>query len=252
MSRRWVRRTVLGLVGTTVGFMVLIGVEVQLARTRPNLPERDPFDLDGPVGAGRPGEPVVMVWLGDSTASGVGASSPADALPRLVAAGLDRPVEVVSLARSGARVDDVAGDQLDRLARLDVEPDVVVVSVGSNDVIHLTGRDDFRSHYRAVLDRLPSGSDVVMLGIPDLGSLPRFAQPLRAIVGLRGRMLDEDIANLARDAGASYVDIEEETGPAFRDDPDRYFAADDYHPSDAGYRLWADAVLAVLAPRTGS
>lgn len=246
MRRRWARRALLGLAGTTTGFVILVGVEVQLARTGTNLPERDPHDLDSFVGAGRPGDTLVMVWLGDSTAAGVGASSAGQAVPRLVAAGLDRPVELVTLARSGARIDDLADDQLTRLVALDLEADVVVISVGSNDVIHLAGRGEFRARYREVIEGLPARSEVVLLGIPDLGGVPRFAQPLRAIAAWRGRMLDEDIANLARETGSSYVDIEAETGPAFRDDPGRFFAADDYHPNDAGYRLWADAVLDVV------
>ncbi len=54
------------------------------------------------------------------------------------------------------------------------------------------------------------------------------------------------IAAVAATSGARYVDIAGSTGPAFRRHPDRYFAGDRYHPSDAGYALWARAVLAVL------
>jgi lysophospholipase L1-like esterase len=53
---------------------------------------------------------------------------------------------------------------------------------------------------------------------------------------------------VARDRGAVYVDIADRTGPAMRKDTARYFADDRYHPSDDGYRLWADAVLARLRP----
>jgi hypothetical protein len=33
-----------------------------------------------------------------------------------------------------------------------------------------------------------------------------------------------------------------------RSDTDRYFSRDKYHPSDDGYRIWADAVLEELRP----
>ena len=59
-----------------------------------------------------------------------------------------------------------------------------------------------------------------------------------------GGTLDAVIHDLASAGGHPYVDIAGETGPAFRRDPGRLFAADDYHPSDAGYRRWADAVVA--------
>jgi lysophospholipase L1-like esterase len=83
----------------------------------------------------------------------------------------------------------------------------------------------------------------VLLGVPDMGAIPRLAQPLRAVAGFRGRELDEVVREVASDTGATYVPIAAATGPAFRRAPERHFAADDYHPSPSGYRLWADAVL---------
>ncbi len=50
---------------------------------------------------------------------------------------------------------------------------------------------------------------------------------------------------MAGRAGTGYVDIAGRTGPPMRRDPDRYFALDRYHPNQAGYGLWADAVLDV-------
>jgi lysophospholipase L1-like esterase len=88
----------------------------------------------------------------------------------------------------------------------------------------------------------------VLLGVPDMGSTPRLAQPLRALAGFRGRQLDEVVREVAADAGAAHVPIAEATGRAFRDDPERAFADDGYHPSAVGYRVWADAVLAELEP----
>lgn len=219
--------------------VTVLAVEVRLARTGPMLDEA-PLDLGGRVGGG-PGAALDVVWLGDSTAVGVGASSPADALPNVVAEAAGRPVELRVLARSGATVGDVVDNQLPALAGED--PDVVFVSVGANDVTHLTSRSDFERRYRQLVEGLPPGAEVVLLGIPDMGAIPRLAQPLRAIAGFRGRQLDEVVRAVADDTGSAYVDIAGETGPPFRADPERYFAADEYHPSDAGYRLWADAVL---------
>ena len=183
-----------------------------------------------------------MVWLGDSTAAGVGASGAGASLPRLVAAALDRPVDLRVLAVSGDRVADVVADQLPAVG----QADLVFVSVGANDVTHLTTRGDFGRSYRRLLDGLPPGATVVVLGVPDMGSPPRLAQPLRAVAGLRGRQLADVIRSTAARNGAAFVDVAGATGPAFRRDPGRYFADDGYHPSDDGYRLWADAVLAVV------
>jgi lysophospholipase L1-like esterase len=167
-----------------------------------------------------------------------------DALPTVVASRMGRPVELHVLAVSGERVGGVVDDQLPAVAEL--EPEVVFVSVGANDVTHLTSRGAFGDHYRTLLAGLPTGVEVVALGVPDMGAVPRLAQPLRAVAGFRGRELDEVVRDVAAEHGAVHVPIAAATGPAFRADPDRFFAADDYHPSPAGYRLWADAVMAVL------
>jgi lysophospholipase L1-like esterase len=219
---------------------LVLGVEVQLARTGPELDDA-PLDHDGRVGS--PGaEPALrMVWLGDSTAAGLGASSADRAIPRRVAAALGRPVEVTSLAVSGDRVADVVADQAPRLD--DLDPDVVAVSIGANDVVHLTSRDAFRRDYERLVAAVPEGALLVVLGVPDMGAPPRLAQPLRAVAGLRGRQLDGVARSVAAEHGAVYVDIAGETGPTMRSDTSRYFAADRYHPSDDGYALWARATV---------
>ncbi|MEW6473046.1 MAG: SGNH/GDSL hydrolase family protein [Actinomycetota bacterium] len=227
------------LAAVVAGAVVVLMVEIQLARSGSRLPDLE-LVLD------RSGTGTRLVWLGDSTAAGVGASSSAGALPSRVADGLAAgdALPVAVLAVSGARVADVLADQVPKVAGL--RPDVVLISVGANDTIHLTGRGAFRHTYEKVVRALPPGVPVVLLGVPDMGAIPRFAQPLRAVAGWRGRNLDAEVRRVAANTGAVYVDIAGPTGPLFRRHPDRYFAGDDFHPSDAGYGLWADAVLEVL------
>jgi lysophospholipase L1-like esterase len=244
VTRRRVLLVALGTIAVPVLLLGVLVVEVELARNGPDLPDRDPYDLDGVVNHGRPGPTERVVWLGDSTAAGVGASRPDQALPRQVAAATGHPVDLTVLAVSGARVSDVVRHQLPHVP---AHVDTVFVSVGSNDAVHLTRVGDFRRQYEHLLAGLPSGARVVLLGVPDLGALPRFAQPLRFLAGVRGGTLDAVIHHLAGHPGRSYVDIAGETGPAFRRDPSGLFAADDYHPDDAGYALWAKAVTSVVA-----
>lgn len=248
----WLVAVVGGLVAVAA---VVILVEVQWAKNAPNLANEDGFPQDGLVGGGPAGPtsaasaaaPLHVVWLGDSTAAGVGASSATEALPRQVAAGLERPVQLTVFAVSGARLSDVIDNQLPKLLALPAEqtPDIVLVSVGANDVTHLTSTNTFRSQYLGLLDRLPKGSSAILLGVPDMGSSPRFAQPLRWLVGWRANTLDAVVENM-REQGADYVNIADFTGPAFSADPQRYFAADEYHPNDEGYVLWTKTVLPVV------
>jgi acyl-CoA thioesterase I len=233
------RRAAAAALGLAAGLVVVGAVEIQSARSGNRLPDRK-LVLD------RPGSGPRVVWLGDSTAAGEGATSAAGAVPSQVQAGLGRPgASLAVVAVSGARVADVLARQVPLVAGL--HPDLVLISVGANDTIHLTGRTGFRRTYERLVRALPAGVPVVLLGVPDMGSITRFAQPLRAFAGRRGRRLDAEVRRVAAATGAVYADIAGPTGPAFRRHPRRYFAADDFHPSDAGYGLWADAVLGVLS-----
>lgn len=239
---RRTRRLILAVIVLPVAGAVVLGVEVLVARTGTDLEPTEPFAIDGTVGAGEQ-PPLRVVWVGDSTAAGVGASTADATLPRLVSIGLGRKVDLTVLAVSGARVADVVRDQAARAAALD--PDIVVVDVGANDVTHLTRRRAFREDYSRLMTF--GRARVIALGVPDMGAPPRLAQPLRGVTGWWGRRLDRAVRQeVAAQPGVTYVDIAGPTGPRFRSDPDRYFAADGFHPSDAGYRLWADAVLASL------
>lgn len=233
------RRLLLAAAGVPLLAVVVLGVEVELARRGENLDEVELSWTD--TGA------TPVVWLGDSTAYGVGVTDGDDALASQVAVARDE--RVTNLAVSGATVEEVLEEQVAQVAAL--APRRVYVSVGANDVTHLTRVGSFGASYQELLRRLPRDVDVIVLGVPDMGAPPRLAQPLRAIAGWRGRQLDDHLRFVLdhRSGTETYVDIAGETGPAFRRDPDRYFADDGYHPSPAGYRLWADAVLEAVAGR---
>ena len=238
---RAIRRCLLAAGALVVAFAAVLVAEVMVARGGVHPAAGPPLPTAAP--AGPPGTPVdTVVWLGDSTGAGIGASGLAGALPEQAAAEIGRPVRMTVLARSGDRVADVLHHQLPALAV--IRPTVVFITVGANDTTHLTSRGAFRRDYERVLAGLPPGvRRVVILGVPDMGAPPRLAQPLRAVAGWRGRSLDRDVRHLAaRTAGAVYVDIAGETGPAFRAHPATYFARDRFHPNDAGYALWARAV----------
>lgn len=227
--------------------MGLLGIELLWALNGPSLPRRLPLFLDADFdGPSDPDEPITVVWLGDSTGAGVGASSAETALPTIVVRGLQRSVRLRVIAMSGARVQDVLTQQVPRVEAL--RPDVVVVGVGGNDVTHLTPHSLFEGLYDAMLRAVGSldPATVVVIGIGDFGTVPRIPQPLRALTGWRGRWFDDSIRRVANRRGAAYVDLYANTGPAFGHDPALFYSDDGFHPSDEGYRIWADVILDVL------
>jgi lysophospholipase L1-like esterase len=228
-------------------FVVMIGVEILVSRRAPHLDGFPRPQLDGSVGKGdRPA--LRVAWVGDSLSAGVGASSVEDTLPHLVSERLGRPIDLHVLAVSGARASDAIVDQLPLLR--EVKADVIFIEIGANDVIHLTSRRRFRAELNQLLTFVEAldAERVIVVGIPAFGSVTLFPQPLRAIVGARGEMLDEDVRSAARAHDAYYIDIASATGEAIAREPDRMLARDRFHLSDDGYRLWTDAIMRSLPP----
>lgn len=246
-GRKLIFRVLLSLAIVVFGIALVLGVEIWLALRREYLPTDDPLDLDGGFGAGDT-RPLRLVVLGDSTAAGIGVDDPADAYPALLAQRLAEAtggrVELTALGLAGARVADVASDQAPRAAAID--PDVVFVGIGANDVTHLTSLGDVRNEMERVLQVLgETDAAIVVAGPPDM-RVPVWHQPLRQLSYLRGNQVARVIEDVAREEGASVVELADATGHFFAADPEGHFSEDGFHPGPLGYRRWADAIFPVL------
>ena len=229
-----------GVLGLALLVLVVLGGEAVAAANRSYLSADSAPPVEGVFGAG--GQPELrLTLLGDSTAAGVGAAGTNGTVGGQLASAIDRRrVRLSSVAVSGSRAADL-GPQVSR-ALLD-RPDVAVVLIGANDSTHGTRLRAVRRDVAEAVRRLRAAGVAVVLGsCPDMGAARAFAQPLRLVVAWQGRRVAAAEAEAATRAGAAVVDIGEETGPAMRADPTT-LAADEFHPSDRGYRLWAQALL---------
>lgn len=215
---------------------------------RPPVP--GPHEQNGTVGTdGR--QPVSMVWLGDSLASGVGANTADAAFPRQAAelyCQMDqRSVRLTCLARPGACAADVLAEQVPAAVAHLGPGSMAVVAVGSNDVGSLTRPRRFRQEYASILQALvATGATVVAIGMPDIGAAKVIPHPLRYLAGWVGRNADRAIQGLAASHGVHFVDID--TRPPRGTKAHVYLAADRYHPNNDTYRLWAHNFAAKLRP----
>jgi len=91
-------------------------------------------------------------------------------------------------------------------------------------------------------------TEVVVGTCPDLGALPALQQPLRTLASLGSRQLAAAQLDVVTELGGRAVSLAQVVGPFFTAQPDDMFAVDRFHPSGAGYRRTAKAMLpSVLA-----
>lgn len=170
------------------------------------------LERDGPL----------WIALGDSSAQGIGAS----AFDRGYVGQLRRVLgpdwRVVNVSRSGARTLDVLARQLPALERLGVQPDLVTVTVGVND-LRLSRRHGLPDQLRDLVERLPAAAIV--------GTIP--GRPERV------RPLNELIRAHAHERGLRVA----ETATAIRPPWHGKLAADSFHPNDRGYAAWSRAFV---------
>ena len=183
---------------------------------------------------------LLYVALGDSAAQGIGASSPRHGYVALLADRLrettGRPVQVVNLSKSGARMRDVLDTQLPALDAIGRTPDVVTVAIGGNDV-----RAYDRAAFASETDRLAA-------------ALPKGAYVADAPYFMHGRW-ERDAAQAARTLrraaaanGLRPVALHAALTAQGRRAMLTQFAADWFHPNDRGHRVWADAFWREMAP----
>lgn len=187
-----------------------------------------------PYQAAPAGASASLLVVGDSTAVGTGASSPATSIAGLIAR--DHPqLTIVNRARDGAKFADIA-----RQLEGDERFDAILVLGGGNDVIRFTRESllEQETARTAELARVRARL-VVFMPAGNVGSAPFFFQPWSWLMTQRSRTLHRLVQQAAADNGALYVNLyKEKSQDPFAQRPDELNAADGLHPSDAGYKLW--------------
>ncbi|MGZ5399048.1 MAG: SGNH/GDSL hydrolase family protein [Nocardioides sp.] len=197
------------------------------------------------------GDRIELLMLGDSIAAGLGADEPEHTLGGQLAKRLAHRTRRAVRLHTGACVGAETSMVRAQLAALPpgYRADVAVIIVGGNDVTHRVRPSVSGRHLAEVIEALHARSTQVVVGTcPDLGALTAVPQPLRAMVGLASRQLAAAQRDVATRLGAHAVSLAAVVGPFFIAQPDAMFAIDRFHPSGAGYRRTAKALLpSVLA-----
>lgn len=179
----------------------------------------------------RPGRRWIV--LGDSMSQAIGATAWNAGWVDQLMARLDPAVRptVINLSASGARVRDVLDQQLPAYASLppaDVQPDLVTVLIGSNDLFGRREHSEllpsaFAELLTELTGGLPRPADVVVSTLPQPRDAAAQANAHIARAGATGSVR---VVDMARSGPASW------SGK---------LASDHFHPNDAGYAGIANA-----------
>ena len=151
-----------------------------------------------------------------------------------------------SVAVGGSMAHDLISDQLEEARAF--EPDLILVSVGANDVIKGVPRALFERNLDLLISELvPTGALIVQSGVGVLGTIPRLHPPLSQMVSRRSRRFDDAHWRVAEKHGTSVVNQRSDDPKAWSTDPELW-AADQFHVSAAGHARWADTAWKTIGP----
>jgi lysophospholipase L1-like esterase len=236
------RRRILIIVGSIFGLLaVFVLVQVLIVKYNgvavpvPTIPRAVQV-----VGQGE--ERLTFAVLGDSTAVGQGGEYKqgiAVSSANYIANTTGKSVALQNFAVSSARVADVLQKQL--ADALELEPDVVLLAMGANDVTHLTSFDTVKNDTNAIIASLKKSNPkvkIVLTGSPQMGSVPRFVWPVDILASSRTKQINSVfIAIATADSQVVLAPIANDTGDYFAQHPE-LFAVDKFHPNTKGYAVW--------------
>ena len=207
----------------------------------PKLPEpsgkRSGVDGSGPL--------LRLLILGDSAAAGVGVSTQGQSLSgQLVnALGAEFKVSWKLIAQAGHKAKDV----LRELTMASPESfDIVVTSIGVNDVTHGTMTKRWINQLGQMVELLQSkfhSRHIILSCVPPMHLFPALPQPLRFYIGSRAKQFNSAL-NLFADGckACEFVTINFPMEAA-------YMADDGFHPGALAYKIWANQLAVVIRSR---
>lgn len=227
-------------------------------RTTPRLP-----DAKGPtIGQARvttenfaeaQQRPLALLTIGESPVAGVGVATHYEAITGQFAAALStrlqRTVTWQAVGQNGATLNAAVNTMLPQVASQKI--DIVLIAFGVNDTTAFRSCRRYRSELLQLmrdLQRRMSPRLIVISGIPPIHAFPALPEPLRYVLGMKAKVLDETVEQLIANLPVDLKDLRVTRVPLLIDINDRtLMASDGYHPSATGVALWARQLATAVA-----
>jgi lysophospholipase L1-like esterase len=207
-------------------------------------------DSDAPAPNG-----ISYVALGDSAGFGIGAIPGGGGYPprlerRLRESGLE--VRLVNLSVPGATARDLASLQV--FGAREHAPSLVTVCVGGNDVGVDRTAAEFGADIDAILAELAKlETRVVLCNVPDVSLTPKYVNDGPAVAAeaaARVVAMNAELTRVAAARGVLVADIYQVSRERLFDQPE-LLSPDGFHPSAAGYEVWAEVMYPVVRTALG-
>ncbi len=199
------------------------------------------------VGSTSP-ETLIYTPLGDSLTAGVGAGDYQNSYPYRLAqdlAGNDKKILLKNFSYPGARTGDLIRDLLG--PAIAQKPDIITLLIGTNDVHGAVSSRQFEKNYDYILAQLTrkTRARIYVIDLPSIGSDSLVWPPFNFYYDWKTEKFNGIIKKLAGKYRVGYVDLDAPTYQLLKKDGP-YYAVDSFHPSAAGYALWARLIYASI------
>lgn len=237
--RKWQRKFLIGA-AAIAPFSPLLLLQGQIVRWKVGLLPDAAGERRGRTGDGP--DPAKLFVIGESTVAGLGARTHELALTGQFAKALgkqiDRDVEWDVIGKNGVTARRTIDELLPHIP--DKQFDYILVGLGGNDVMKLSSPVKWRRDMIELLGLLREKQPNAVIFIsncPMIVLSPVLPVPIKPILWNLSRMHNDNIAEFTRDMERVFyypqpVDVVVEG-----------FFADGIHPSERGYRDWAEAMI---------
>jgi acyl-CoA thioesterase-1 len=235
--------------GTLLLLILVVGCKEEarpIAGRQADVPQNSKAMSNTPIS-----DSVIYVALGDSTGVGVGARNGGYVARLFKNIASQRAGSTsTNLCFSGATTADVLQDQIRR--GIAANPNFVTVGIGINDIGHGVGVDQFARNLDEILSQLKQNTraKIVVTNIPDISSAPRIPEFARAQYQQAIVTFNQRLEAIAARHEVTIFDVHATTRDQLPSHPE-FFSSDGFHPSDAGYQLWANEMWPVVARTIG-
>lgn len=195
-------------------------------------------EREGLIGQGKP---LSILIVGDSAAAGVGVDHQEDALTGAILSQLQQDYQI--RWKLQAKTGDATSNVIRVLEKIPAEHyNVVVTSVGVNDVTKLTPADVWikkqQKLYQAIESRF-SPELIIAAGVPPMNMFPALPNPLAWLFGHYAKAMNSELEKfVSKKANMQWIEYDIKQYQALNLE----MAKDGFHPSKEVYTLWGQEV----------